>query len=111
VAACDLQSADFVLMHQDTFGPLLGASELLLLGKAIKYAGIFGKEVRIVPSNVCFRERCPPLKPMIREPETEGESILGREAGSPALAVQLALRLALRSRTRCVGIFRESMRG
>jgi hypothetical protein len=42
--------ADFVLMNQDAFAPMLGSAELLLLGKAIKYAGLVGKEVRIVPT-------------------------------------------------------------
>ena len=41
--------ADFVAMHQDAFAPGLQSDELLLLGKAIKYAGLVGKEVRIVP--------------------------------------------------------------
>jgi hypothetical protein len=39
-------------MQQDTFAPAYGPSELLLLGKAIKYAGLMAKEVRIVPSLV-----------------------------------------------------------
>lgn len=49
VAACDAD-ADFVLMHQDAFAPGLGNDEIILLGKAIKYAGLIGKEVRIIPS-------------------------------------------------------------
>ena len=50
VSACKAAGADFVLMHQDAFAPNLGSNELLLLGKAIKFAGLMGKEVRIIPS-------------------------------------------------------------
>jgi hypothetical protein len=28
---------------------MLGSNEIFLLGKAIKYAGLIGKEVRIIP--------------------------------------------------------------
>jgi len=49
VQACDA-SGDVVLMSQDAFAPLLGSNELFLLGKAVKYAGLLGKEVRIIPS-------------------------------------------------------------
>jgi hypothetical protein len=49
VAACNAD-ADFVLMHQDAFAPGLGYDEILLLGKAVKYAGLMRKEVRIIPS-------------------------------------------------------------
>ena len=38
------------LIHQDAFAPKLGSDEMFLLGKAIKYAGLMGKEVRIIPS-------------------------------------------------------------
>ena len=41
---------DCILMQQDAFAPAYGPSELLLPGKAIKYAGLMGKEVRIIPS-------------------------------------------------------------
>ena len=37
-------------MHQDAFAPMLGSNEIFLLGKAIKYAGLNGKEVRIIPA-------------------------------------------------------------
>ena len=50
VRACEEQ-ADFVIMHQDAFAPMLGRTEIFLLGKAIKYAGLVGKEVRIIPSS------------------------------------------------------------
>ena len=49
VQACQ-EDADFVVMHQDAFAPMLGSNEIFLLGKAIKYAGLNGKEVRIIPS-------------------------------------------------------------
>ena len=49
VEACRAD-ADFVVLNQEAFAPMLGTAELLLLGKAIKYAGLVGKEVRIVPT-------------------------------------------------------------
>jgi hypothetical protein len=49
VNACHA-NADFVIMHQDAFAPMLGSNEIFLLGKAIKYAGLSGKEVRIIPT-------------------------------------------------------------
>jgi hypothetical protein len=49
VNACHA-NADFVIMHQDAFAPMLGSNEIFLLGKAIKYAGLNGKEVRIIPA-------------------------------------------------------------
>jgi len=48
VNACHA-NADFVIMHQDAFAPMLGSNDIFLLGKAIKYAGLNGKEVRIIP--------------------------------------------------------------
>ena len=51
VAACNEKNAEFVLLHQDAFAPKLGPDEIFLLGKAIKYAGVIGKEVRIIPSD------------------------------------------------------------
>jgi hypothetical protein len=50
VEAC-VSKTDMVLMHQYAFGAGLDRDELLLLGKAIKYAGLAGKEVRIVPAS------------------------------------------------------------
>ena len=49
VQACRAD-AECVVVNQDAFAPTLGNAELLLLGKAIKYAGLVGKEVRIVPT-------------------------------------------------------------
>ena len=37
-------------MHQDAFAPMLGCNEIFLLGKAVKYAGLNGNEVRIIPA-------------------------------------------------------------
>lgn len=50
VQACHAKDSSFVLIHQDSFAPDFGEHELLLLGRAIKYAGLMGKEVRIIPS-------------------------------------------------------------
>lgn len=41
---------DRILIHQDAFAPKLGSGDMFPLGKAIKYAGLMGKEVRIIPS-------------------------------------------------------------
>jgi hypothetical protein len=49
VNACESET-DFVIMHQDAFAAELDSDELVLLGKAIKYAGLVRKEVRIIPS-------------------------------------------------------------
>jgi hypothetical protein len=49
-AACEMTGADSVIMAQDAFAPMLGDYEITLLGKAVKYAGLMGKEVHIVPS-------------------------------------------------------------
>jgi hypothetical protein len=50
VGMCRDPRNDCILMQQDAFAPAYSPSELLLLGKAIKYAGLMGKEVRIIPS-------------------------------------------------------------
>lgn len=52
--ACNDPSADVVMMHQVAFAYDQSNEEYLLLGMAIKYAGLKNKEVRIVcnkPSN------------------------------------------------------------
>jgi hypothetical protein len=51
VEACKDAKADFVLLHQDAFAADYQAEEYLLLGKALKFAGITGKEVRITGTN------------------------------------------------------------
>lgn len=43
--------APMILMHQDAFAADYQDDELRLLGMAIKYAGLNGKEVRIIGSN------------------------------------------------------------
>ena len=40
-----------IVLHQDAFAADYQDHEFVLLGKAIKYAGIFGREVRIVGKN------------------------------------------------------------
>jgi hypothetical protein len=50
VQACSSTQSDFIIMSQEAFAPGLGEYELLLLGKAIKYASLMGKEVRVIPS-------------------------------------------------------------
>jgi hypothetical protein len=41
----------FVVLHQDAFAADYQDQEFVLLGKAIKYAGMFGKEVRFTGRN------------------------------------------------------------
>jgi hypothetical protein len=43
--------AAVVIIHQDAFAADYQDHEYALLGKAIKFAGIYGKEVRIVGKN------------------------------------------------------------
>ena len=40
-----------VLLHQDAFAPDYQEDEYVLLGMAIKYAGLRGKEVRVIGRN------------------------------------------------------------
>src|SRR5471030_2651521 len=47
VAALRSSGAAALVLHQDAFAADYQDPEYLLLGKAIKYAGIFGKEVHI----------------------------------------------------------------
>ena len=42
---------DVVLLHQDAFAADFQDDEYALLGQAIKYAGLFGKEVRVIGVN------------------------------------------------------------
>jgi hypothetical protein len=44
-------NSDVVVIHQDSFALDYQADELLLLGKAIKFAGLHGKELRIIGRN------------------------------------------------------------
>lgn len=46
-AACQAQDIPVVLFHQDAFAADFQEDEYRLIGMAIKFAGAFGKEVRI----------------------------------------------------------------
>lgn len=48
--ACN-ESAEVLVLHQDAFGADYQDGEYTLLGMAVKYAGLFGKEVRIIGTN------------------------------------------------------------
>ena len=43
--------AEVVLLHQDSFAADYQDDEYMLLGMAIKYAGLRGKEVRVIGKN------------------------------------------------------------
>jgi hypothetical protein len=43
--------ADVLIIHQDAFGADYQDREYALLGKAIKFAGLHGKEVRVIGKN------------------------------------------------------------
>jgi hypothetical protein len=43
--------AELVLLHQDAFAADYQEDEYILLGMAIKYAGLRGKEVRVIGKN------------------------------------------------------------
>ena len=44
-------SADVVIIHQDSFAAGYQEEEYTLFGKAIKFAGLHGKEVRVIGKN------------------------------------------------------------
>jgi hypothetical protein len=44
-------NAEHVLLHQDAFAADYQEDEYMLLGMAIKYAGLRGKEVRVIGRN------------------------------------------------------------
>ena len=48
--ACS-DDAELVLLHQDAFAADYQEDEYTLLGMAIKYAGLRGKEVRVIGKN------------------------------------------------------------
>jgi hypothetical protein len=50
VKAC-ADDVEVVLLHQDAFAAAYQDDEYLLLGMAIKYAGLCGKEVQVVGRN------------------------------------------------------------
>ena len=43
--------ADVVIIHHDSFAAAYQEDEFALFGKAIKFAGLHGKEVRIIGKN------------------------------------------------------------
>ncbi len=43
--------AELVMLHQDAFATDYQEDEYMLLGMAIKYAGLRGKEVRVIGTN------------------------------------------------------------
>jgi hypothetical protein len=45
------KSEDLVIIHQDSFAVDYQQDEYTLLGKAIKFAGLHGKELRIIGTN------------------------------------------------------------
>jgi hypothetical protein len=50
VKAC-AADADMVVLHQDAFAATYQEDEYSILGMAIKYAGLCGKEVRVIGKN------------------------------------------------------------
>ena len=50
VESC-LKNEDMVIIHQDSFAADYQQDEYALLGKAIKFAGLHGKELRIIGTN------------------------------------------------------------
>jgi hypothetical protein len=50
VESC-LKNEDMVIIHQDSFAADYQPDEYALLGKAIKFAGLHGKELRIIGTN------------------------------------------------------------
>jgi hypothetical protein len=45
------ESADVVIIHQDSFAADYQDEEYALFGRAIKFAGLRGKEVRVIGKN------------------------------------------------------------
>ena len=50
VKSC-LKNEDMVIIHQDSFAADYQQEEYALLGMAIKFAGLHGKEIRIIGTN------------------------------------------------------------
>ena len=44
-------SVDVVIFHQDAFAADYQESEFCLLGRAVKYAGLLGKQVQVIGRN------------------------------------------------------------
>jgi hypothetical protein len=51
VKMCETPGEEFVLMHQDAFAADYQPEEIVLLGLAVKYAGLCGKELRVIGQN------------------------------------------------------------
>lgn len=49
--ACETDQANAIILHQDAFAADLQPEEYALLGMAVKCAGLFGKEVRVIGKN------------------------------------------------------------
>jgi hypothetical protein len=45
------KNPDIVILHQDSFAADYQDDEYAILGMAIKFAGLYGKEVRIIGTN------------------------------------------------------------
>ena len=45
------KNEDMVIIHQDSFAADYQDDEYALLGKVIKFAGLYGKEVRVIGTN------------------------------------------------------------
>jgi len=44
-------STDVIIIHQDSFAADYQDDEYTLFGKAMKFAGIYGKEIRVIGKN------------------------------------------------------------
>jgi hypothetical protein len=51
VKCCQEENNDVAVIHQDSFALDYQTDELLLLGRVIKFAGLYGKELRIIGRN------------------------------------------------------------
>ena len=45
-------SADVVIIHQDSFAADYQDEEYTLFGKAMKFAGMYGKEIRVIGKHI-----------------------------------------------------------
>jgi hypothetical protein len=45
------ESSDVVIIHQDSFAADYQDEEYALFGKAMKFAGLYGKEIRVIGRN------------------------------------------------------------
>ena len=63
VAMVRAGGAEAIVVHQDSFAADYQDEEFVLLGKAIKYAGIFGREIHIIGQNRGTPTKGPPAPP------------------------------------------------